>query len=423
MQADRSDRTPPLLAQRILILDGAMGTMVQQHHLQEADYRGSRFADHRSDLKGDNDLLVLTQPELIADIHRAYLDAGADIIETNTFNATRVSQADYALSDIAYELNEAGARLARTLCDEFTAANPAKPRFCAGAIGPTSRTLSISPDVNDPGYRNADFDTLVNDYLNSARGLVAGGADLLLIETVFDTLNAKAAVFAVERLFEELGQRLPIMISGTITDASGRTLSGQTAEAFWNSLSHARPLTFGLNCALGAKELRQYVDELSHLCDCFVSAHPNAGLPNPLSPTGYDETPEALAGEIGEWARSGLRQHRRRLLRHHTRAHRRHRRSGCRRSAARAARHRHPSCACRDWNPSTLARMRCSSTSASAPMSPARKAFARMILEGRFDDALVGRAPAGRERRAGDRHQHGRGDARLAGRDGDASSS
>ena len=306
MQADRSDELRKLLAQRILILDGAMGTMVQQHHLQEADYRGARFADHGSDLKGDNDLLVLTQPELIADIHRAYLEAGADIIETNTFNATRVSQADYALSDIAYELNEAGARLARTLCDEFTAANPDRPRFCAGAIGPTSRTLSISPDVNDPGFRNTDFDALVDDYLNSARGLVAGGADLLLIETVFDTLNAKAAVFAVEKLFEELGQRLPIMISGTITDASGRTLSGQTAEAFWNSLSHARPLTFGLNCALGAKELRQYVDELSHLCDCFVSAYPNAGLPNPLSPTGYDETPEALAGEIGEWARSGL---------------------------------------------------------------------------------------------------------------------
>ncbi|MBT0963678.1 methionine synthase [Denitromonas iodatirespirans] len=306
MQADRTAELQTLLAQRILILDGAMGTMIQQHKLVEGDYRGERFGEHPRDLKGNNDLLVLTRPAVIAGIHREYLDAGADIIETCTFNATEVSQAEYGLAELAYEINVAGARLVRELCDEYTAKNPAKPRFCAGVLGPTSRTLSISPDVNDPGFRNISFDALVADYSKAARGLIEGGADLLLIETIFDTLNAKAAVFAIEQVFAELGQRLPIMISGTITDASGRTLSGQTAEAFWNSLSHARPLSFGLNCALGAAELRQYVDELSGVCDCFVSAHPNAGLPNPLSPTGYDETPEALAGAVAEWARSGL---------------------------------------------------------------------------------------------------------------------
>src|SRR5574337_133989 len=310
MQPDRTEELTALLARRILILDGAMGTMIQQHKLGEGDYRGERFRGHPKDLKGNNDLLVLTRPDVVGSIHRAYLEAGADIIETCTFNATRVSQAEYGLAELAYELNVEGARLVRTLCDEFTAADPAKPRFCAGVLGPTSRTLSISPDVNDPGFRNISFDALVEDYYDSARGLVEGGADLLLIETIFDTLNAKAAVFAIEKLFAECekngGQRLPVMISGTITDASGRTLSGQTAEAFWNSLSHARPISFGLNCALGAKELRQYVEELSRVCDCFVSAHPNAGLPNPLSPTGYDETPEQLAAEIVEWARSGL---------------------------------------------------------------------------------------------------------------------
>ena len=306
MQADRTAELQSLLTHRILILDGAMGTMIQQHKLGEADYRGTRFADHPKDLKGNNDLLVLTRPDVVGGIHRAYLEAGADIVETCTFNATRVSQADYQLSDLAYELNVEGARLVRQLCDEFTEANPAKPRFCAGVLGPTSRTLSISPDVNDPGFRNVSFDALVDDYYDSARGLMDGGADILLIETIFDTLNAKAAVFAVEKLFADLGRRLPVMISGTITDASGRTLSGQTAEAFWNSLSHAQPISFGLNCALGAKELRAYVDELSNVCNTFVSAHPNAGLPNPLSPTGYDETPEQLAAEIDEWARSGL---------------------------------------------------------------------------------------------------------------------
>ena len=306
MQADRSTKLTDLLIQRILILDGAMGTMIQQHKLGEADYRGARFAEHGKDLKGNNDLLVLTRPDVIAGIHRDYLDAGADIIETCTFNATEVSQAEYGLAALAYEINVAGARLVRELCDEYTARNPAKPRFCAGVLGPTSRTLSISPDVNDPGFRNITFDALVADYRKAARGLIEGGADLLLIETIFDTLNAKAAVFAIEQVFAELGQRLPVMISGTITDASGRTLSGQTAEAFWNALAHAKPISFGLNCALGAAELRQYVEELSGVCDCFVSAHPNAGLPNPLSPTGYDETPEALATAVAEWARSGL---------------------------------------------------------------------------------------------------------------------
>ncbi|CAI07915.1 Methionine synthase (EC 2.1.1.13) (5-methyltetrahydrofolate--homocysteine methyltransferase) vitamin-B12 dependent [Aromatoleum aromaticum EbN1] len=306
MQADRTEELRTLLAQRILILDGAMGTMIQQHKLGEPDYRGERFRDHPKDLKGNNDLLVLTRPDVVAGIHRAYLDAGADIIETNTFNGTRVSQAEYGLADCAYEINVAGSRLVRELCDEYTAKNPDKPRFCAGVLGPTSRTLSISPDVNDPGFRNVTFDALVDDYFDSARGLLEGGADLLLIETIFDTLNAKAAVFAVEKLFAELGRRVPVMISGTITDASGRTLSGQTAEAFWNSLAHAQPISFGLNCALGAKELRQYVEELSTVCDTHVSAHPNAGLPNPLSPTGYDETPEALATAIREWAEAGL---------------------------------------------------------------------------------------------------------------------
>ncbi|WEN43736.1 Methionine synthase [Thauera sp. GDN1] len=306
MQADRSTELRQLLAERILILDGAMGTMIQQEKLGEADYRGARFLDHPKDLKGNNDLLVLTRPEVVAGIHRAYLEAGADLVETNTFNATRVSQAEYGLESVAYELNVEGARLVRQLCDEYTARNPAKPRYCAGVLGPTSRTLSISPDVNDPGYRNISFDALVDDYYDSAKGLLEGGADLLLIETIFDTLNAKAAVFAIEKLFDDLGRRWPVMISGTITDASGRTLSGQTAEAFWNSLSHAQPISFGLNCALGADQLRQYVEELSSVCDTHVSAHPNAGLPNPLSPTGYDETPEHLAGQIREWAQSGL---------------------------------------------------------------------------------------------------------------------
>ena len=306
MQPDHSELLRSLLARRILILDGAMGTMIQRHGLQEADYRGTRFADHPKELKGNNDLLLLTKPELIRGIHAEYLAAGADIVETNTFNATSISQADYGLEALAWELNVAGSQVAREAADEFSAKTPDKPRFVAGVLGPTSRTASISPDVNDPGFRNVSFDELVAAYTDAVRGLCDGGADLILVETIFDTLNAKAALFAVEQYFDQIGRRLPIMISGTITDVSGRTLSGQTTEAFWNSLCHARPLSFGLNCALGAKELRQYVEELSRVADCFVSAHPNAGLPNPLAPTGYDETPEMLAGEIADWARHGL---------------------------------------------------------------------------------------------------------------------
>lgn len=304
MQPDRTAELDTLLQQRLLILDGAMGTMIQRHKLQEADYRGARFADHPHDLKGNNDLLLLTKPEVIRGIHAEYLAAGADILETCTFNATSLSQADYKLESIVYELNVAGARLAREVCDEFTAKDPKKPRFVAGVLGPTSRTASISPDVNDPGFRNVTFEQLVEAYTEAIRGLTDGGADILLVETVFDTLNAKAALFAIEQFFETAGRRWPVMISGTITDASGRTLSGQTAEAFWNSLCHVRPLSFGLNCALGAKELRQYVEELARICDCYVSAHPNAGLPNAFG--GYDETPDMLADEIADWARHGF---------------------------------------------------------------------------------------------------------------------
>ena len=304
MQADRSTELSALLQQRLLVLDGAMGTMIQRHHLQEADYRGERFADHARDLKGNHDLLLLTRPALIREIHAAYLAAGADLIETNTFNSTALSQADYALEHLVYELNFAGARLAREVCDEFSAREPAKPRFVAGVLGPTARTASISPDVNDPGFRNVSFQQLVENYAEAIRGLIDGGADILLVETVFDTLNAKAALFAIEQCFAQTGRRWPVMISGTITDASGRTLSGQTAEAFWNSLRHIRPLAFGLNCALGARELRQHVEELSRLCDCYISAHPNAGLPNAFG--GYDETPAQLAEALGDWARHGI---------------------------------------------------------------------------------------------------------------------
>jgi len=302
MQPDRSTELRELLAQRLLILDGAMGTMVQRHGLVEADYRGQRFAAHGKDLKGNNDLLCITRPDVIGAIHAEYLAAGADIIETNSFNATRVSQADYGLAELAFELNLAAARLARETADRFATAD--KPRFVAGVLGPTSRTASLSPDVNDPGARNITFDALVADYVEAARGLTEGGADILLVETIFDTLNAKAALFAIEKFFDEAGRRWPVMISGTITDASGRTLSGQTAEAFWNSLRHAKPISFGLNCALGARELRQHVEELSRLCDCFISAHPNAGLPNAFG--GYDETPQMLADEIAEWGAAGI---------------------------------------------------------------------------------------------------------------------
>ncbi len=290
------------MKQRILLLDGAMGTMIQSYKLEEADYRGERFADWASDLKGNNDLLSLTQPQIIRDIHTAYLDAGSDILETNTFNSNAPSMADYGMEELVYEMNVAGAKLAREACDAVATAD--KPRFVAGTIGPTSRTASISPDVNDPGFRNVTFMELVETYKVATKGLVDGGADIILIETVFDVLNAKAAIYAVKEAFEELGVELPIMISGTITDASGRTLSGQTATAFYNSMAHAEPISIGLNCALGAGELRQYIEELSNTSPCFINAHPNAGLPNAMG--GYDETPEEMAAEIGEWAKSGF---------------------------------------------------------------------------------------------------------------------
>jgi len=282
--------------------------MIQQYKLTEAQYRGERFADWPVDLKGNNDLLVLTQPTIIAEIHQAYLDAGADIIETNSFNATAIAMADYDMQSLVWELNHAAAKLVKDLCVAQTAATPDKPRFCAGVLGPTSRTCSISPDVNDPGYRNVTFDELVDTYTTAIDGLVTGGADFLLVETIFDTLNAKAAVFAIHKYFDEHPDttRLPIMISGTITDQSGRTLTGQTTEAFYNSLSHADALSFGLNCALGPDLLRPYVEEMSRIANTFVSVHANAGLPNPLAPTGYDLLPEDMAPQIREWAESGL---------------------------------------------------------------------------------------------------------------------
>ncbi len=303
--AQRPDATDALtgaLRERILVLDGAMGTLIQSHGLGEADYRGARYADHGHDLQGDSDALSLTQPDIIRDIHRHYLAAGADIVCTNTFTASSISQADYGLQDQCYEMNRAAAALARETADEAT--TDAWPRWVAGSLGPTNKTASISPDVNDPGARNVSFDELAASYLEEARGLVDGGADLLLVETIFDTLNAKAAIFALETLFEEQGRRWPVWISGTITDASGRTLSGQTTEAFWNSVRHVRPLLVGLNCALGAEDLRPYVAELSRVADCFVSAHPNAGLPNEFGE--YDETPDHMAQVIGDFATSGL---------------------------------------------------------------------------------------------------------------------
>ena len=300
----RSDLLHALLAQRILVLDGAMGTMIQSYKLSEADYRGTRFAGFAHDLKGNNDLLCLTQPRIIKEIHAKYLAAGADILETNSFNATSISMADYHMEHLVPELNFAAARLAREAADEATAANPAKPRFVAGVLGPTTRTATISPDVNDPGYRNVTFDQLRVAYGEAIDGLIKGGADILMVETIFDTLNAKAALFAIEEYFEANDLRLPVMISGTITDASGRTLSGQTGEAFWNSVRHARPLSIGLNCALGPDLLRQYVEELSSKADAFVSAHPNAGLPNAFGE--YDMDGAEMATHIGEWARAGL---------------------------------------------------------------------------------------------------------------------
>jgi 5-methyltetrahydrofolate--homocysteine methyltransferase len=306
MTENRARLLESLLKQRILILDGAMGTMIQSYKLGEADYRGERLRDSAHDLKGDNDLLTLTRPDIIRDIHADYLAAGADIIETNTFNSTRIAQADYHLEELVPELNFAAAQLARKVADEFEQREPQRPRFVAGALGPTNRTASISPDVNDPGFRNVSFDELTAAYGEAAQALVEGGADILLIETIFDTLNAKAAIFAIDEYFERSGKRLPVIISGTITDASGRTLSGQTVEAFWNSVRHARPLAIGLNCALGAALMRPYIEELSKVADTYVSAYPNAGLPNPLAETGYDETPSYTAGLIKEFALSGF---------------------------------------------------------------------------------------------------------------------
>ena len=293
-----------LLEKRILILDGAMGTMIQQHRLQEADYRGSEFANWPCDVKGNNDLLVLTQPDLIADIHRQYLLAGADIVETNSFNATSIAMADYQMESLSARINRESAALARKVCDEITALEPHKPRFVAGVLGPTNRTASISPDVNDPGFRNVSSEELVEAYTESTRALIEGGADIIMLETIFDTLNAKAAAFAVLQVFDEVGVKLPVMISGTITDASGRTLSGQTTEAFYHSLAHVEPVCFGLNCALGPDLLRPYVETLSGVSETFVSVHPNAGLPNEFGE--YDLGPQEMAAEIADWAKQGF---------------------------------------------------------------------------------------------------------------------
>ena len=291
-------------AERILIIDGAMGTMIQRHNLDEAGYRGQRFADWPRDVKGNNDLLVLTQPGIIQGIHEEYLAAGADIIETNTFNAQRISMADYGMEELSYEINVEAAKLARAAVDKYTALTPDKPRFVAGAVGPTNRTASISPDVNNPGFRNVSYDELRDAYKEQVRGLIGGGSQIILIETIFDTLNAKAAGLATLEVFDELGITLPVMISSTITDRSGRTLSGQTPEAFWYSMRHLKPFSIGLNCALGADLMRPYLAELSQISDVRISAYPNAGLPNAMG--GYDETPDDMACATEPWARDGL---------------------------------------------------------------------------------------------------------------------
>jgi 5-methyltetrahydrofolate--homocysteine methyltransferase len=294
-----------ILGQRVMLLDGAMGTMIQRHKLKEDEYRGAQFKDHPVPLTGCNDLLCLTQPEIIREIHKQYLEAGADIIETNTFNATAISMADYKLEAQVYEINRSAARLACQAIKDFYRQSPAgNPKFVAGAIGPTNKTASISPDVNDPGFRAITFDELVVAYTEQIRGLMDGGVDLLLVETVFDTLNAKAAIFAIKEYFEKSGKEIPIMISGTITDQSGRTLSGQTPEAFWNSVEHAEPLSVGLNCALGAEMMRPYIEELSDVATCYISCYPNAGLPNQFGE--YDESPEQMATVIREFAEAGF---------------------------------------------------------------------------------------------------------------------
>jgi 5-methyltetrahydrofolate--homocysteine methyltransferase len=301
----RAKDLPGILARRIVILDGAMGTMIQRFKLSEAQYRGERFKDFHKDVKGNNELLCLTRPEVIRDIHESYLAAGADLIETNTFGATRVAQADYDMADLAREMNLASAKLARLACDKFS--TPDEPRFVVGALGPTPKTASISPDVNDPGARNISFEELRAAYFEQVQALVEGGVDVLLVETIFDTLNAKAALFAIDEYFEASGERLPLIISGTVTDASGRILSGQTVTAFWHSVRHAQPLAVGLNCALGAALMRPYIQELARVADdTFISCYPNAGLPNPMSETGFDETPEVTSRLLREFAAEGL---------------------------------------------------------------------------------------------------------------------
>jgi 5-methyltetrahydrofolate--homocysteine methyltransferase len=301
----RAKALPDILKKRIAILDGAMGTMIQRFKLSEADYRGERFKDVAKDVKGNNELLSLTRPDVIRDIHEGYLAAGADLIETNTFGATTIAQEDYNMADLAIEMNRASATLARAACNKFS--TPDRPRFAVGALGPTPKTASISPDVNDPGARNVDFETLRKAYYEQTQALVEGGVEVLLVETIFDTLNAKAALFAIEEYFEASGERLPLIISGTVTDASGRILSGQTVTAFWHSVRHARPLAIGLNCALGATLMRPYVQELAKVAeDTFISCYPNAGLPNPMSDTGFDETPEVTSRLLHEFAAEGL---------------------------------------------------------------------------------------------------------------------
>ena len=305
LEYTRGQALPAILRNRIMVLDGAMGTMIQRFKLSEEQYRGERFKDFHKDVKGNNELLSLTRPDVISSIHESYLAAGADLIETNTFGATSIAQADYDMADLAVEMNQASARLARAACDKFS--TPDKPRFVAGALGPTPKTASISPDVNDPGARNVDFESLRAAYYEQTEALVEGGADVILVETIFDTLNAKAALFAVDEYFDNSGNRLPLIISGTVTDASGRILSGQTVTAFWYSVRHARPLAIGLNCALGAALMRPYIQELNRVApDTFISCYPNAGLPNPMSDTGFDETPEVTSRLVREFAQEGL---------------------------------------------------------------------------------------------------------------------
>jgi 5-methyltetrahydrofolate--homocysteine methyltransferase len=305
MNYTRAQALPAILEKRIAILDGAMGTMIQRFKLSEADYRGERFKDFPKDVKGNNELLSLTRPDVIRDIHEGYLAAGADMIETNTFGATSIAQEDYKMADLAIEMNRVSAALARAACDKYS--TPDKPRYAVGALGPTPKTASISPDVNDPGARNVDFETLRKAYFEQTQALVESGVDVLLVETIFDTLNAKAALFAIEEYFDQSGERLPLIISGTVTDASGRILSGQTVTAFWNSVRHARPLAIGLNCALGATLMRPYIQELAKVAgDTFISCYPNAGLPNPMSDTGFDETPDVTSRLLHEFAAEGL---------------------------------------------------------------------------------------------------------------------